>query len=57
MDDSRDESLCVFSALMISADRWRECFEEMRAFRRRLRDSDGIFVRKELHACPQPSRE
>ena len=50
IDDSRDEELCVFSALMIPARQWRECFEEIRAFRRRLRDSDGIFVRKELHA-------
>jgi hypothetical protein len=50
IDDSRDEELCVFSALLIPADRWRECFEQIRAFRRRLRDSDGIFVRKELHA-------
>lgn len=50
IDDSRDESLCVFSALLIPAERWRESFEALRSFRRALKQSDGIFVRKELHA-------
>ncbi len=50
IDDSRDEQACVFSALIIPASRWRECFEQVRAFRRALKQSDGLFVRKELHA-------
>jgi hypothetical protein len=50
LDDSRDERLCVFSALLIPPERWRECFEQVRTFRRGLKASDGIFVRKELHA-------
>ena len=50
IDDSRDEQICVFSALIIPAERWRECFELVRTFRRGLKTSDGVFVRKELHA-------
>ena len=50
IDDSRDESACVFSALVIPAERWRESFEALRTFRRGLKQSDGIFVRRELRA-------
>ena len=55
IDDSRDEEVCVFSVLIIPAGQWRACFEQLRTFRRSLKDSDGIFIRKELHAwssCP-----
>lgn len=50
IDDSRDEGLCVFSALAIPAASWRECFEMVREFRRKLKKSDGIYVYKEFHA-------
>jgi hypothetical protein len=50
LDDSRDEELCVFSGLIIPAEHWRASFERLREFRRRLKATDGIFVRKELHA-------
>jgi hypothetical protein len=50
IDDSRDEEVCAFSAIIVAADRWRESFEQLRSFRRSLKQSDGIFVRKELHA-------
>jgi hypothetical protein len=50
IDDSRDESLCVFSALCIPAQEWRNCFERIRQFRRSLRDEYGIYVYAELHA-------
>lgn len=50
LDDSRDEQLCVFSGLIIPDAEWRGCFEQLRTFRRDLKASDGIFVRKELHA-------
>ncbi len=50
IDDSRDEKLCVFSALAVPADSWRAAFSMVRDFRRNLRLSDGIFVRTELHA-------
>lgn len=50
IDDSRDEQLCVFSALAIPADQWRGAFQQIRSFRRDLRKTDGIFVHKEFHA-------
>jgi Protein of unknown function (DUF3800) len=50
LDDSRDEELCVFSGLIVPAAVWRDCFDALRDFRRDLKASDGIYVRKELHA-------
>lgn len=50
LDDSRDEELCVFSGLIVPADEWRTCFEQLKTFRRGLKATDGVFVRKELHA-------
>ncbi|MFQ5794383.1 MAG: DUF3800 domain-containing protein [Candidatus Bipolaricaulia bacterium] len=50
IDDSRDEQLCVFSALAIAADQWLDAFRQVRQFRHDLRESDGIYVYKELHA-------
>ncbi len=50
MDDSRDEKICVFSALAVPVDQWQNAFAKIRAFRRQLRWSDGISVYKELHA-------
>jgi hypothetical protein len=50
IDDSRDEELCACSALAIPAEQWRACFQQVRAFRRALRERDGIYVYKELHA-------
>jgi Protein of unknown function (DUF3800) len=50
LDDSRDEELCVFSALAIPADEWRKCFECVRDLRRNLKKTYGIYVYKELHA-------
>src|SRR5690349_7944867 len=51
MDDSRDEQLCVFSALVIPVSQWREIFARVREFRRALRKSDGLYIYEELHAC------
>jgi len=50
IDDSRDEQLCVFSALAIAADQWLEAFRQVRQFRHDLKKSDGIYVYAELHA-------
>lgn len=50
LDDSRDEELCVFSGLIVPASEWRASFEQLREFRRGLKATDGIFIRKELHA-------
>jgi hypothetical protein len=50
VDDSRDEAACVFSALYVPAETWREAFDRVKEFRRALKRSDGIYVYKELHA-------
>jgi hypothetical protein len=50
MDESKDEQLCVFSALALPVDQWRSAFQAVRDFRRSLRRTYGIFVYKEFHA-------
>ena len=50
IDDSRDEELCVFSALALPMDQWHSAFKQVRDFRRGLRRAYGIYVYKELHA-------
>lgn len=50
IDDSGDEVLSAFSALVVPADQWKQCFAKIKQFRTDLRKSDGIYVKKELHA-------
>ncbi|HMP75057.1 MAG TPA: DUF3800 domain-containing protein [Kiritimatiellia bacterium] len=50
IDDSQDESVCIFSALAIPAKEWQQAFGMVRDFRRSLKKSDGIYVYQELHA-------
>ena len=56
IDDSRDGSdipgdpKCVFSALAISDDQWRDTFDQVKKYRRQIKQSDGIKISKELHA-------
>ena len=50
IDDSRDEQICVFSALALPVDQWHKAFGQVREFRRELRRAYGIYVYKELHA-------
>jgi len=50
IDDSRDEHLCVFSALAVPPAEWRNAFTQVRQFRRDLKRTDGIYVYKEFHA-------
>ena len=50
IDDSRDEKLCIFSALALAVDQWHDAFRIVREFRRNLRHSYGISPYKELHA-------
>ena len=40
----------IYSAIAIDAVKWRDAFNALKAWRSQLRDSDGIFVTKELHA-------
>lgn len=41
IDDSRDEALCAFSALIVPVTEWRRAFEQVRDFRRALKASDA----------------
>ena len=50
VDDSRDEKLCVFSALAVPAHEWQQAFRQVRDFRRDLRRKDGIYVYVEVKA-------
>jgi len=50
LDDSGSEHRRVFSLLMVHESEWHACFQQLRDMRRKIRDSDGIFVKKELHA-------
>ena len=50
IDDSKDEEICVFSALAVPIDQWHAAFRQVRDFRRQLRKAYGIYVHKELHA-------
>ncbi len=50
IDESKDESYCVYSALAIPVYKWHEHLSKVQEFRRGLRESDGIYVKAELHA-------
>ena len=50
IDDSKEPPLYTFSAIAIPDDEWRNVFDALRMYRRDIRDSDGIYIRKELHA-------
>lgn len=50
IDDSRDEKLCIFSALAIPATEWRNVFQHVKKFRHDLQRSDGISIYSEFHA-------
>jgi len=50
MDDSGDSSARAFSLISIPVEHWKTGFATLKKFRQELRASDGIFIRKELHA-------
>jgi hypothetical protein len=50
IDDSRDEKIACFSAIVIPALDWPQVLDDIIDFRRELKKSDGIRVKKELHA-------
>ena len=50
IDDSREGHTYTFSAIAIPDNQWLAVFEIIRDWRRSIRDSDGIYVTKELHA-------
>ncbi|HEY2886123.1 MAG TPA: DUF3800 domain-containing protein [Rhizomicrobium sp.] len=50
IDDSKDTHLACFSALLVPADKWRASLDWIITLRQQMKVSDGIYVRKELHA-------
>lgn len=50
IDESYDQARFCLSAIMLRHDRWRAAFEMVKAHRANLKQTDGIFVRKEIHA-------
>ena len=50
IDDSHDQQIHVFSALVIPEESWHRTFQAVREYRRRLKNEFGIYVHKELHA-------
>lgn len=50
IDESHEGGLHAYAALLIEAANWRACFDAIQAYRRELKASDGIYIRKELHA-------
>ena len=50
IDDSHDEAIGVFSALVIPIHAWQEVFQQIRSFRKYLKTNDGIYIHTELHA-------
>lgn len=50
IDDSGDEKVRCYSALIIHESVWRSSKAQLLDFRRALKKTDGIFITKELHA-------
>jgi hypothetical protein len=50
MDDSGEDNVRAFSLLTVPAHEWKACFGAIKDYRRKLRDSDGIYMQAELHA-------
>lgn len=50
IDDSKDDQIACFSALLIPADKWRSSLDWLLGIRKQMNLSDGVYVRKELHA-------
>ena len=50
IDDSGDDEVSCFSALLIPAETWRASLDHLLGARRMMRDSDGIYIAKELHS-------
>lgn len=50
VDESYDPQKFCLSAIVIRHADWKECFDEVKAHRMRLKQDHGIFLRRELHA-------
>lgn len=50
IDDSGDDHIRVFSALAVPVDSWSVALNQFHAYRRKLKQREGIYVRVEFHA-------
>lgn len=50
IDDSGDEQIACYSALIINAEQWNACADHLRKMRAAMHDKCGIFLNKEIHA-------
>ena len=50
IDDSYERPYQIYSAIAVPAASWNTCFEAIKAWRRGLKQSDGILVTREFHA-------
>lgn len=50
IDDSKDGKNICFSAVIIPADEWLNTLNLLVEMRRAMKESDGIYMKKELHA-------
>src|SRR2546428_1846667 len=50
MDDSGDDNLRVYSALVLHESIWKSTLESIKQYRRAMKKQHGIFVTLELHA-------
>lgn len=50
VDESYDTDRFCLAAVGLKAGTWRGAFDRVKAYRRQLKDSDGVFLRTEIHA-------
>jgi hypothetical protein len=50
IDESYDSSMFCLSALGLKVSTWRVAFDAVKEYRKRLKDSDGVLLRAEIHA-------
>ncbi|MES9895761.1 MAG: DUF3800 domain-containing protein [Candidatus Thiodiazotropha endolucinida] len=50
IDDSKEKPVYAFSGIAVPAESWAEVFASIKSYRKQLRDSDGIYIARELHA-------
>jgi hypothetical protein len=49
IDDSKDNKLACFSALLVPSDTWNDCLNRLIAIRRTLKQCDDVPLRMEMH--------
>lgn len=50
IDDSGDDDVACFSALIIPADQWRSSLDHLLSARQQMNASDGIYMKAEIHS-------